>query len=867
MVDTTLEYFRTMFKRKLKFERKEVEQRLKNLPKDSVALFAHRCAIREIPLLSSKKDFSIWKEEERKENLMSVIRCLDFRNSDTSFSSDKASDAYAVHARSYAAYVLDSLKDKTNLKEIFKDLVNDLASLEAGQTKLPAIKKTHWDTRFIQSLESIGMSYWADVYRQYLTDKIDEGEAQRRRQLSRKLLDSGYYAVTAYLITAKKEGQEKSHEVNVFFVGDSGVGKTSLIEKIINKKAPLPEERTLGIRVKKHAIPDDGNKINIWDLGGQPACHSAHQLFMADDAVYVVVLDNHRQGEADYWLKNIEMFGGNSPVFVVVNKRDKNKNSIARATIKKSFPNVVGIYHIACNRPDAFDFGALLQDFYKSCKEKSKAWTTKYPQRWLEVKASLEKENEPFTTYKSYQRICDKRGILHEKERKELLATLKSFGSLVYCVNLGIKPEWLSGAICKIITSDIIERQQGTIHLQQLQTILNDEKVYPKKQHLFILKIAAKLELCYLVNDGISIRAFFPDSFPVDEPENTSLPTGHPSVLFRYDFEFLPHFIFTRFLCKMQKTSNDIKAWRTGAIITQKRFDNVARMIVNYTKQTIEIEVSGSETRELLQEILYKMDSVFENFNNLIVKEVTPVGTSANGEVILDSYRELAMLKKKGVATRKYGSLAIPVKLKGLLEKIETPESQEERFIHKSMSINPIKKSVKLAKQAKAKEKATLALKTKVKPKNQLKDKTETKKVQKSKAKPKTKAIKDEAINDSSKNQSLQSVDKHLSLLMEDMESVGQVDKILNNRLVKMKKALKEIEKETDPKKAANSSAGLRLKDLHDDFINQESRLNKALKKLDKGWKHASEVAAHYNIISKWSLGSFPQIPEANIRR
>ena len=863
----------------MQFARKKIEQRLNKLPRNSVVFFAHRCAIRALPFLSVKKDFSYWEKQDRKKHLIALIRCLDFHHygasyaasaayaaayaasdvayaaSAAAYASDAASAAYAASDAAYAAdaaadaayaYAADYTTAK-EAKKISEQILSDLTILESKQTKLEPIKQTHWDKRFTESLEAIGMDYWADVYRQYLTGAINEAAAQRRRKLPQEILESGYDAITAYLMAAEQGEEQKFHEVKAVFLGDGGAGKTSLVTKIIDRNAPLPteEERTAGVQVMEHTIPDSDHKIRIWDFGGQVVYHAAHQLFMTERTLYVVVLDNRRENEPDYWLKHAEVFGGNSPVLVVINKWDQHQDGIAEKTLKKTFPNIVGFYHVACTKPDVFDFDQFLQDFYQTCKE-NKNWERSFPQQWLEVKTTLEKFQQPFITHEAYQQICQENDITDEKQRDSLLVILKNLGIVLYYPELGLDnqvldPEWLSGAIYKIITSDILEQQKGEVRLEQLQKILQDKKVYPKSQHLFILKVAAKFELCYFVNAS---SALFPDRFPVDEPQNTDLPENYSPVLFRYDFDFLPRVVFPRFLSKMYGSLKELKAWRTGAIMTQGRFGNVARVTVNYTNKTIDVEIAGSEPRDFFREILPKMDDIFETFERFQVTELVPVGIDQQGERMLDNYRELAKLTEKGETTRTYGSLPEAVNIEILLAQIETREARQERLFMAGM--DAVKEGLKAAGNAGLKNQSMVSnINVPVNMANNI----------------------NVTINVDIKNQSLGWVGQHLDMLIEDMKDAGETDEALNKRLARMKNALTELEKETDPKKAASSSATLRLKGLYDDFVNQGSRLNKALNKLDNGWKTASEIARHYNTIAEWSLGALPQIPETLLKR
>jgi internalin A len=115
------------------------------------------------------------------------------------------------------------------------------------------------------------------------------------------------------------------NEAKMILVGRGGVGKTSLVQRLVRSTFDPNEKKTDGIAITPwHVeIGRDGVRLNIWDFGGQEIMHATHQFFLTKRSLYLLVL-NAREGEQDanveYWLRIIESFGGESPVIVVINK-------------------------------------------------------------------------------------------------------------------------------------------------------------------------------------------------------------------------------------------------------------------------------------------------------------------------------------------------------------------------------------------------------------------------------------------------------------------------------------------------------------------------------------------------------------------
>ena len=75
------------------------------------------------------------------------------------------------------------------------------------------------------------------------------------------------------------------------------------------------------------ALPwiDPGPPSKLYTAGGTPtAAEIASDLEYKQGCLYVLVLDNRKEEEPEYWLQQIESLGGKAPVLVVFNKQDEN---------------------------------------------------------------------------------------------------------------------------------------------------------------------------------------------------------------------------------------------------------------------------------------------------------------------------------------------------------------------------------------------------------------------------------------------------------------------------------------------------------------------------------------------------------------
>ncbi|MBN2230209.1 MAG: GTP-binding protein [Candidatus Thorarchaeota archaeon] len=111
------------------------------------------------------------------------------------------------------------------------------------------------------------------------------------------------------------------------FLGESGVGKTSLVERFVYDSLSTDMSRTIGavLHVKKVEFRDSLHKLVIWDLGGQESFSELREQYCANASGAFFVFDRTRPEtfeKLDQWLVALRNAAGNVPVVVCENKID-----------------------------------------------------------------------------------------------------------------------------------------------------------------------------------------------------------------------------------------------------------------------------------------------------------------------------------------------------------------------------------------------------------------------------------------------------------------------------------------------------------------------------------------------------------------
>ena len=85
--------------------------------------------------------------------------------------------------------------------------------------------------------------------------------------------------------------KEEERHVKIILLGESGVGKTSIINRYINNEFSLDTTSTYGSAFTTKIILKDNVKyyVNVWDTSGQERYHSITSLFIKGSNIVILV--------------------------------------------------------------------------------------------------------------------------------------------------------------------------------------------------------------------------------------------------------------------------------------------------------------------------------------------------------------------------------------------------------------------------------------------------------------------------------------------------------------------------------------------------------------------------------------------------
>ena len=473
------------------------------------------------------------------------------------------------------------------------------------------------------------------------------------------------------------------NEAKFILVGQGGVGKTSLVQRLLHDKHDPTEAQTKGIEISRHIIPvprgtDTAEiQLNIWDFGGQEIMHATHQFFLTKRSLYLLVLDarqGEQEGRVEYWLALIRSFAADSPILIVINKSDEHYLELNRKALREKYPTIIGFVHTSARTGDGLD---KLKEKITAILAEMDHIDTPFPQSWMEIKNELEtlQETRNFIHYYEYQQLCQKHEINNDSSQRILINFLHDLGILlnfqdddrVRDTNI-LNPQWVTKGVYSLLNAQQLAEQNGILKRNQLPALL-DKNEYPLEMHRFILQMMEKFELAFPFEGGN--KYLVPDLLPVEEP--AFVWDKADALNFEYHYAVLPHSILHRFIVRQHTRIHNHIAWRTGVILAH---DNLQALIkADIEDKTIAISISGQgNRREFLSMLRFTCDSLHQSITGTKPTEQVPIPGYPN---VVVSYAHLLKLEEKGIHEYMFEGTDDFLSVRALLGNIEDPSRRQ----------------------------------------------------------------------------------------------------------------------------------------------------------------------------------------------
>jgi internalin A len=460
------------------------------------------------------------------------------------------------------------------------------------------------------------------------------------------------------------------NEAKLILLGRGGVGKTSLVERLIFDRFG-PQPVTPGIHITDWSIVlhnGDNVRLHVWDFGGQEIMHATHQFFLTERSVYLVVVSG-REGRADedaeYWLRLIETFGAESPAIVVLNKINFHGFDLNRRGLHEKFPGRIREF-IESDCKDRTGIDEVKHAIIRET-ERLPSVRDKFPARWFAIKDRLATMPQPYISRTEYRAICRQLGEPDEQAQDRLTSALHHLGiALNYRTERSLrdthvlKPGWVTEGIYSILTSPLVEENHGEIQVTELSSIL-DEKTYPPIMQDYLLELMRKFELCFRFPEPRDHTYLIPQLLGKEEPDAVSEFDLDACLNFQFTYPIWPEGLIPRFIVRTHAQSIGQPRWRTGVILAFE--GNKALVKGDDREKKVVISVAGplEGRRRLLAIIRSDFERIHEALEGLKAIASVPIPGTASVAI---PYEHLQTFERDGVRS-------IPIVINGQAKQFE----------------------------------------------------------------------------------------------------------------------------------------------------------------------------------------------------
>ena len=205
--------------------------------------------------------------------------------------------------------------------------------------------------------------------------------------------------------------------IKVVLLGESGVGKTSIISQFISKKFNPKCSTSVSAQFTSKTIDfQDAKKsirFDIWDTVGQEKYRSITRDYLRNSDGVFLVFDLHNKKSFDslnYWLEELNNsdINKNCVKILIGNKSDYKEKEIDDETINK-FSEENGLKYLAVSAKEGVNIESMFEIIGADC-----------------AKILQEKADENENNNQSEKNKEDERFIVKIEEKKKLMKILKS---------------------------------------------------------------------------------------------------------------------------------------------------------------------------------------------------------------------------------------------------------------------------------------------------------------------------------------------------------------------------------------------------------------------------------------------------------
>ena len=531
------------------------------------------------------------------------------------------------------------LKDLSNLTELYlrSNQISDISVLK----DLSNLTRLDLDENKISQLPAEIVDLNMEIRWEGYSDLTLKGNPLQSPPI--EIVGQGKAAIRNYFDQLKEQEEDYLFEAKMLIVGEPGAGKTSMAWKMENTDCHLPkvEETTKGIDVRQYYFPlrkedfpefkyperleNRKFRVNLWDFGGQEIYKATHRFFLSKRSLYSLVADSRNEDtDFNYWLHIVEMFGGESPLLIVLNEKYQRKRNIDISAMQKRFTNISEVIDVDFAEKDKTRLDKLKRAVKYYISELPHIGSP-VPAKWTVIREVLEKDKRNTITLQDYMTICKENGITKPKDALVLSQYFHDIGVFLHFQDdellkktIFLKPNWATNAVYKILDHDLLSQKNGRFDRKDANVIWKEDEYMFIRDEL--LRLMQKFFLTYEI-DG-SGEYIAPERLQQIQPEYPWDETNNLFLHYKYDL-FMPKGIMSLFIVRMHRyISNHYHVWKRGVVLEREK--TAAEIIESYDARKINIRISGKNKRDFMTIITEEFDRINAQYEKIKVEKMIP---------------------------------------------------------------------------------------------------------------------------------------------------------------------------------------------------------------------------------------------------
>ncbi len=375
-------------------------------------------------------------------------------------------------------------------------------------------------------------------------------------------------------------------EARVLILGEPRAGKTTLRRKLKSASAPMPTtaESTKAFEIEiepytcVHEKDGERNKLtyHLWDFGGQDYYRLLHQLFVAEQSVYIIVTDtdrNKNEEEIDFWLETIQRLGkdknGNYGPVILFQNPKTNRDGSDFVDLKKRYrfwqqneQFVINLNALDEKVTEGYDkkqlerfkrFKTYLEESFCQLDHIGK----EMPTQWINVRKGLVKyEKENWIRVEDFNKVCALKHITDAQEQEDLLDIFHTLGYVLHYKDSALRGmvilnrEWVTDALYRVLDDETVKTNRGWFKKEDADTIWHEAR-YKNRTHE-LLALMSEFKLSYY--NPASQKYIVPAKLPEDTEGLPTWEAEHP-VRLHLQYDWMPRAVPTQLIVSLH---NDI---------------------------------------------------------------------------------------------------------------------------------------------------------------------------------------------------------------------------------------------------------------------------------------------------------------------